>query len=164
MTWTKRRKYIFLVISEKCYNNKKVIALHEWLSIFWLDGTKTQKTRCKNLQRFTVKGHNIRSKHISTANHKLLGVNGIRQHSSDEQNHIKTQGLPLVDGKECHFALRGGNYIRQALDCNWTANTEPSISTPLKREGRKKASDLQECATDSSHLLNKRSHVKRGHK
>ncbi len=67
-----------------------------------------QKTRRKNLQRITVKGHNIRSKHISTANHKLLGVNGIRQHSSDEQNRIKTQGLPLVDGKECHFALGGG--------------------------------------------------------
>ncbi len=98
-----------------------------------------QKTRRKNLQRITVKGHNIRSKHISTANHKLLGVNGIHQHSSDEQNRIKTQGLPLVDGKECHFALRGGgDYIRQALDCNWTANTEPPISTPLKREDSKK--------------------------
>lgn len=78
-----------------------------------------QKTRRKNLQRITVKGHNIRSKHISTANHKLLGVNGIRPHSSDEQNRIKTQGLPLVDGKECHFALGGGgDYIQQALDCN----------------------------------------------
>lgn len=75
------------------------------LSSDWAEQKKT--TRRKNLQRFTVKGHNIRSKHISTANHKLLGVNGVRPHSSDEQNRIKIQGLPLVDGRECHFALRG---------------------------------------------------------
>ncbi len=114
---------------------QKEIALYEWLSIFWLGGTKTKKTRRKNLQRFTVKGHNIRSKHISTANHKLLGVNGICPHSSDEQNRIKIQGLPLVDGKECHFALRG----ETTFDRHLIATAQQTQSHQSARLWREKA-------------------------
>lgn len=138
----KEKEYLFLAVLEKCYsnNNKREIARYEWLSVFWLGGTKTQTTRRKNLQIHSQRSQYKIQPH-PTANHKLIGVNGVRPHSSDEQNSIKIQGLPLVDGKECHFALRGGNYIRQALDCNCTANAEPPVSTPLSdahKEGSKK--------------------------
>lgn len=100
-----------LVVLEKGYNNnnkKKRKEIYDWPSIFWLGRTITWTTRCKNLHRFTVKGHNIRSKPVSTANHKLLWVPSEWCPPAQliEQNGMITQGLPLVDGKECHFAQR----------------------------------------------------------
>lgn len=116
--------YAISVLLEKCFNsnnNNNKQKLHYMNGSLSSDWVEQWQKRPKNLHRFTVKGHNISSNHISA----------LTIHTNYENTRPPSSGRQIVS-----FCSKGGkNFIRQALDCN----AEPPFITPLSDSQTEKA-------------------------